>query len=269
MLTSRTRYRTAFISDVHLGFKGCNAGLLLEFLHRSEFDSLYLVGDLIDVVSLKNRPYWPERHNEVLQLLLQKARQGTRVIFIPGNHDEIFRVYDGQRFGNVEIRREAIHVTATGRRLLVLHGDEFQSSTPCPAWLAVLGNAVYSGLLEFSRFLSLIRERLGLPYWSLAACLKHKVAPSMHYIQSFERIATAEAARRGLDGVICGHIHSPCIAQPSATIAYHNDGDWVESCTALVEDFAGQLSLLRCSEFTHREALSAAVPQPFAIDPAA
>jgi UDP-2,3-diacylglucosamine pyrophosphatase LpxH len=267
MPTSRTRYRTAFLSDVHLGSKGCNARLLLEFLHRADFDCLYLVGDLIDVLSLKNKPYWPERHNEVLHLLLQKAQQGTRVIYVPGNHDEIFRVYDGQRFGNVEIRREAVHITAAGQRLLVLHGDEFQSTTPCRAWLALLGNAVYSALLEFSRYLNLIRERLKLPYWSLAAYLKHKVAPSMHYIESFERTASAEARRRGFDGVICGHIHSPRVAQ-SGTVAYYNDGDWVESCTALVEDFQGQLSLLRCSEFTHHPA-PVAVPQPLAIDPAA
>ena len=241
------RFRTIFISDVHLGFKGCRAEFLLDFLRRVECQRIYLVGEIIDMWSLTRSFYWPKAHNDVVQTLLAKARHGTRVVYVPGNHDRPFRDHDGLVLGNVEIRREAVHETADGRRFLVLHGDEFDGVIRASPWLESLGNRAYAFVLRLNRHVNSVRTRLGYPYWSVAAFLKHKVKNAVAYIANFERALAVEARRRGVRGVICGHIHRAEISEIDG-ITYCNDGDWVESCTALVEDFQGRLSLLRWTD---------------------
>jgi UDP-2,3-diacylglucosamine pyrophosphatase LpxH len=244
---SALRLRSVFISDVHLGFKGCRAEFLLDFLRRVECEQIYLVGDIIDLWSLQRTFYWPQAHNDVIRTILGKAKHGTRVVYVPGNHDRAFRDHDGLTLGNVEIRLEAIHETADGRRFLVLHGDEFDSIVRASPLLESVGNHAYAAALRLNRYVNAVRQRLGYPYWSLAAFLKHKVKNAVKYIANFERALAVEARRRGVDGVICGHIHRAEITEIDG-ILYCNDGDWVESCTTLVEDFAGRLSLLRWTE---------------------
>jgi len=241
------RARTVFISDVHLGFKGCQAQYLLDFLRSVECQSIYLVGDIIDLWALSKSFYWPQAHNDVIRTILGKAKHGTRVIYIPGNHDRVFRDHDGLVLGNVEIRREAIHQTADGRRFLVLHGDEFDSIVRASPLLESIGSHAYAAALTLNRYVNSIRSRFGFPYWSLAAFLKHKVKNAVTYIASFEKALAAEARRQQVHGVICGHIHRAEITEIDG-ITYCNDGDWVESCTTLVEDFDGRLSLLRWTE---------------------
>jgi UDP-2,3-diacylglucosamine pyrophosphatase LpxH len=244
---STLRLRSVFISDVHLGFKGCRAEFLLDFLRRVECEQIYLVGDIIDLWSLQRTFYWPQAHNDVIRTILGKAKHGTRVVYVPGNHDRAFRDNDGLTLGNVEICREAIHETADGRRFLVLHGDEFDSIVRASPLLESVGSHAYAAALRLNRYVNAVRQRLGYPYWSLAAFLKHKVKNAVKYIANFERALAVEARRRGVDGVICGHIHRAEITEIDG-ILYCNDGDWVESCTTLVEDFAGRLSLLRWTE---------------------
>jgi UDP-2,3-diacylglucosamine pyrophosphatase LpxH len=241
------RVRSVFISDVHLGFKGCQARFLLDFLRRVECDHVYLVGDIIDLWALQKSFYWPQEHNDVIRTVLGKAKHGTRVVYVPGNHDRPFREHDGLVMGNVEIRREAIHVTADDRRFLVLHGDEFDSIVRASPWLESIGSSAYAFVLSLNRYVNAVRLRFGFPYWSLAAFLKHKVKNAVQYIAGFERALAAEARQRGVHGVICGHIHRAEISSIEG-IEYCNDGDWVESCTALVEDHAGHLSLLRWTD---------------------
>jgi UDP-2,3-diacylglucosamine pyrophosphatase LpxH len=264
------RLRTVFISDVHLGFKGCRAEFLLDFLRRVECQEIYLVGDIIDVWSLTRTFYWPQAHNDVIRTLLGKAKHGTRVVYIPGNHDRPFRDHDGLVLGNVEILREAVHETADGRRFLVMHGDEFDSIVRASPMLESLGSSAYAFALRLNRYVNAVRQRLGYQYWSVAAFLKHKVKNAVKYIANFERAVAVEAKRRGVHGVICGHIHRAEISEIQG-ITYCNDGDWVESCTALVEDFQGRLSLLRWTE--NVEVLVGGRPVPLldavALDPAA
>lgn len=248
------RYRAIFISDVHLGFRGCRADFLLDFLRATESDYLYLVGDIIDIWQMERKGlYWPQEHNNVIRTILGKAKHGTRVIFIPGNHDEALRDFCGMDFGNVRIRREAIHETAAGKRLLVLHGDEFDSVVQCSRWLAVLGSRAYDWLLYLNRWINVFRRQFGFPYWSLAAYLKHKVKNAVNFISSFEQGVAHEVKKRKLDGVICGHIHRAEIATINGVL-YCNDGDWVESCTALTENFDGALELLHWTD-ARREAM--------------
>jgi len=241
------RLRSVFISDVHLGFKGCNASFLLDFLRRVECRQIYLVGDIIDLWSLSRSFHWPQAHDDVIRTLLGKARHGTRIIYVPGNHDRPLRDHDGLVLGNVEIRREAIHETADGRRFLVLHGDEFDGIVRASPLLESLGSTAYALVLTLNRHVNVVRQRLGYPYWSVSAFLKHKVRNAVKYIANYERALAAEARRRDVHGVICGHIHRAGISDIDG-IEYCNDGDWVESCTALVEDFQGRLSLLRWTE---------------------
>jgi UDP-2,3-diacylglucosamine pyrophosphatase LpxH len=241
------RLRSVFISDVHLGFKGCQAGYLLDFLRRVDCDTIYLVGDIIDLWALTRSFFWPQEHNDVIRTLLGKAKHGTRVVYVPGNHDRLFRDHDGLTLGNVEIRREVVHETVDGRRFLVLHGDEFDGIVRASPLLESIGSSAYSLVLALNRHLNALRLRLGYPYWSLAAFLKHKVKNAVKFIAGFERAVAAEARSRGLDGIICGHIHRAQISCIDG-IVYCNDGDWVESCTTLVEDYAGRLSLLRWTE---------------------
>jgi UDP-2,3-diacylglucosamine pyrophosphatase LpxH len=241
------RFRTVFISDVHLGFRGCSADYLLDFLRSIETDTLYLVGDIIDLWSLKKSFFWPQSHNNVIRTILYIAKRGTRVVYIPGNHDNVFREYDGLVFGNVEVRREAIHETADGRRLLVLHGDEFDAVIKASPLLEALGNRAYALILQLNRYVNFFRRRFGFPYWSIAAYLKHKVKNAVKYIANFEQALADEARRRNVQGLVCGHIHRAEITEIDGVL-YCNDGDWVESCTTLTEDFNGRLALLRWTE---------------------
>jgi len=242
------RFRTIWISDIHLGTRGCKAEFLLDFLRHTESDYLYLVGDIIDIWRLKRSWYWTEAHNEVVQAILRKARRGTRVYFIPGNHDEKFRDFGPHRFGRVAVVEETVHVTADGRRLLVLHGDRFDAVVRHAKWLAIVGDHAYNGMLIANRWFNLLRRRLGFPYWSLSSFLKHKVKDAVEYISRFEGAVVEEARRRQLDGVVCGHIHSPAIRDFNGVL-YCNDGDWVESCTALTEDADGALRIIDWVQF--------------------
>jgi UDP-2,3-diacylglucosamine pyrophosphatase LpxH len=238
-----TRYRAIWISDLHLGTPGCQAGLLLDFLRRTESDYLYLVGDIVDAWQLRRRWYWPQAHNDVLQKLIRKARKGTRVIFVPGNHDEIARQFGALAFGGIRIENETIHVTANGKRLLVIHGDLFDGVVQHAKWLAHLGDHAYTTALKLNQWLNGLRARCKLPYWSLAQFLKLRVKNAVVYIGRFEEALAAEARRKGVHGVICGHIHKAEIRVIDG-ILYCNDGDWVDSLTALVESEAGELSLV-------------------------
>ena len=237
------RLRTVFISDIHLGFRGCSAELLLDFLHRVEMDTLLLVGDIIDVWSLEKAMFWPASHSDVLRTILGKAKRGTKVIFVPGNHDEVFREFDGAVFGNLEIHREYIHTGVNGRRMLVLHGDEFDSVVKCSPWLAKLGSSIYDLLLAANPYINWCRRKLNLPHWSLSMYLKQKAKAAVQYIGSFEDAVANAARKRGVDMVVCGHIHHAEMRNINGVL-YCNDGDWVESCTSLVEDMNGHMRLL-------------------------
>jgi len=239
----KRRYRTIWISDVHLGTRGCNAAMLVDFLRSVECETLYLVGDIVDGWRLRKGWYWPDSHNEVIRRILKMAHRGTRVIFVAGNHDEVFRDYAGMTFGGVEMVLEAVHETADGRRLLVTHGDSFDGVVLYHRWLAFLGDKAYEVLLRANVLVNAARRLLKLPYWSLSAHLKRKVKNAVQYVCDFEDAVAREAIERGMDGIVCGHIHCAEIRQ-IAGITYYNDGDWVESCTALVEDPAGAMSIV-------------------------
>ncbi len=250
-LDTKVRCRTVFISDVHLGFHGCSAGFLLDFLDRTECETLYLVGDIVDFWYMKKRRHWPKSHSDVLLKFCDKARNGTRVVFVPGNHDEAVRPFDGMMFGCIEIQDQVIHETGDGRRFLVLHGDQFDSVVRCSKWLAKLGSWAYDMLLRMNTGINRARRLLGRDYWSLAAFLKHKVKNAVSYISSFEEAVVRAAAERGVDGVVCGHIHHAEISEMH-DIQYMNCGDWVESCTALVERQDGTVELLEWREHARR-----------------
>jgi len=241
------RYRTLWISDVHLGTPGCRADALLDFLRRTECDTLFLVGDIIDGWQLRRSWYWPQAHNDVVQKLLRKVRKGTRVIFVPGNHDAFARKYLGHSFGGIEVVHEWIHTTADGRRLWITHGDLFDGVIQCAKWLAYVGDWAYELTLKFSSQLNRLRGRLGLPYWSLSRYLKLKVKRAVSFIGDFEQAVAREAHKRGVDGVVCGHIHHAELRRIDDLI-YANDGDWVESLSALVEHADGSLALLDWSD---------------------
>jgi UDP-2,3-diacylglucosamine pyrophosphatase LpxH len=253
--------RTAWISDLHLGTPGCRADALLDFLRHVECERLYLVGDIIDGWQLRRSWYWPQAHNDVVQKLLRKARKGTRVIYVPGNHDEFARRYVQLHFGGVEVVEDAIHVTAVGRRLWVTHGDLFDGVVQCAKWQAHLGDALYTLALRLNRDLNSLRARLGLPYWSLSKCLKLKVKRAVSFISDFEQAVAREARRRGVDGVVCGHIHHAEMRRIDGVL-YCNDGDWVESLTALVEHADGRLALVDWSrpEALTTEPLPSSIP---------
>lgn len=237
-------FRTIFLSDVHLGTRGCQAHLLLDFLRHHDADTIFLVGDIVDGWRLRRSWYWPQEHNDVVQKLLRKGRKGTRIVYLPGNHDEFLRDYVGTHFGGVEVVDSCVHVTASGERLLVMHGDQFDVVVRHAKWLAFLGDWAYSVALAFSTSINVVRRRLGLTYWSLSAWAKLKVKNAVNFIGSFEEALAGEAQRRGADGVICGHIHHAVI-HDRLKIRYVNTGDWVESCTAVVENHDGQLEIIR------------------------
>jgi UDP-2,3-diacylglucosamine pyrophosphatase LpxH len=243
----RRRYRTIWISDIHLGTRGCNARMLIDFLDSTDSDTMYLVGDIIDGWRLKKSWYWPALHNDIVWRVMKRAKRGTRVIYIPGNHDEMFRQFTGMTFGGIEIRRQAIHQTADGRKLLVLHGDEFDTVVMCHKWLAFLGDAAYGMLLRLNVTINAIRRRFDLPYWSIAKHAKHKVKNAVEFISRYEEAVAHEAQLRGVDGVVCGHIHT-AETRDFDGVAYYNDGDWVEGCTALVEHLDGRMEVLHWAD---------------------
>lgn len=237
-------YRAIWISDLHLGTPGCKAEYLLEFLRHNESDVLYLVGDIVDGWQLRRGWYWHQTHNDVVQKILRKARKGTRVVYIPGNHDEGLRSFLGHGLGNIEVVEDAVHVLLDGRRLLVTHGDLFDHIVQHARWLARLGDEAYTLILKVNHWYNRMRARLGLSYWSLSQYLKHQVKNAVSYITDFEQALAHEAKRRGLDGVVCGHIHKAEIRDIDG-ILYCNDGDWVESLTALVETLDGELKIIQ------------------------
>jgi UDP-2,3-diacylglucosamine pyrophosphatase LpxH len=235
--------RTVWISDLHLGTPGCQAKALLDFLKSVDCRTLYLVGDIIDGWQLRRSWYWPQSHNDVVQKLLRKARKGTRVVFVPGNHDEFARHFVTHSFGGVEVVDDCMHVTADGKRLWVTHGDLFDGVIQCAKWLAYAGDHAYEFSLKVNRWFNRVRARLGLPYWSLSRYLKHKVKRAVSYVNDFEEAVAREAKKRGAHGVVCGHIHHAEMRTIDGVL-YCNDGDWVESLTALVEHHDGRLEII-------------------------
>lgn len=236
------QWRAIFISDLHLGTPGFQAKSLLDFLKANPSDYLYLVGDIVDGWQLKRRWYWPESHNTVVQKLLRRARNGCRIVYVPGNHDEFVRGFLGHQFGGIEVTDDAIHITTDGKRLWVTHGDRFDAVIQCAKWLAYLGDNMYELTLRLNSHLNRWRAKLGLPYWSLSAYLKHRVKKAVMYVNDFEVAVANEAQRRGHHGVVCGHIHRAEMRDIQGVL-YCNDGDWVESCTALIEHQNGHLEL--------------------------
>ncbi len=237
------RIRSLFISDVHLGTKGCQAHLLLDFLKHHEADTVYLVGDIVDGWRLRSGWYWPQQHNDVVQKLLRKVRKGSRLIYVPGNHDEFLRDYLGTHFGGIEVVDRLIHESADGKRYLVLHGDQFDVVVRHAKWLAFLGDGAYTLALGINTYLNIVRRRLGLTYWSLSAWAKLKVKNAVNFIGNFEVALASEAARSKVDGIICGHIHHAANRDISG-VRYMNCGDWVESCTGLVEHYDGTFEII-------------------------
>ena len=236
--------RTVFLSDVHLGSRDCRVNLLLDFLRQLECDVLYLVGDIVDLESLRSSFYWPASHTEVMRLLLKKSQEGTRVVYIPGNHDDELRALTGMSLGNIEVSRETIHTTHSGRRLLVMHGDEFDAVVRGKSLGVLLGGFACRSLLVLNRFVHWLHDLVGRPYWSLAQHVKSRFPGAKRYIERFQHATLVAAREARVDGVVCGHIHKPDIVEIEGLL-YCNDGDWVESCTALVEDQTGALSLLK------------------------
>jgi UDP-2,3-diacylglucosamine pyrophosphatase LpxH len=263
------RYRSVFISDVHLGTRGCQAELLLDFIRHLECEHLYLVGDIIDGWKMKSGWFWPQSHNDVVQKVLRLARKGVAVTYVPGNHDDRVRDFCGVHFGGVVVARDAIHETADGRRFLVTHGDEFDGVVQHAKWLAFLGDWAYRSVLAANTLVNRLLRRLGFGYFSVSAFLKTRVKNALQFIENFEAAVAEEARRRGVDGVICGHIHKAEMRDIDG-IAYVNDGDWVESCTALVEHPDGRLEILEWAKLRSWSAIeragreTPALPEPLA-----
>jgi UDP-2,3-diacylglucosamine pyrophosphatase LpxH len=251
------RYRALFISDVHLGTRGCQADRLLDFLRWHDAEAIYLVGDIVDGWALKSGWYWPQSHNDIVQKLLRKARKGAHVTYIPGNHDEFLRSYYGTHFGGIDVVESTVHTSADGRRYLVIHGDIFDLVVQNARWLAHLGDKAYDFAIQMNRLVNFFRRLFGVPYWSLSQWAKQKVKNAVNYIGAFEMALAAEARRHGADGVICGHIHYAVIRDMQG-IRYMNCGDWVESCTALAEHEDGRFEIITWTDLAPR---AAPVPQ--------
>lgn len=259
------KIRTIFLSDIHLGTRGCRADMLLDFLREYDAERIYLVGDIFDGWRLKRGWYWPQSHNDVVQKLLRKARKGAEIIYVPGNHDEVMRHYLGTHFGGIEVRNRDIHETADGRKLLVIHGDQFDMVVVNAKWLAHVGDAAYTVALAVNFWFNRVRRLWGGQYWSLSKWAKLRVKQAVSFIGAYESILVAEAAKAGVDGVVCGHIHHAALETMNG-IQYVNTGDWVESCTAITEDFDGTLRLIDWSAVTRERAARRvpALPQPAA-----
>ncbi|SMC24136.1 UDP-2,3-diacylglucosamine pyrophosphatase LpxH [Andreprevotia lacus DSM 23236] len=260
------KFRSIWISDVHLGTSGCQADYLLDFLKHTDCEYLYLVGDIIDGWALKRNWYWKQSHNDVIQKVLRKARKGTHVTYVPGNHDEGARQFLGLMFGDIRIEDEVIHTTADGRRFLVLHGDKFDGVVQCAKWLAIVGDRLYGFTLKLNHWFNRARARLGLGYWSLSQYLKLKVKTAVSFVGKFEEAVAAEARHLNLDGVICGHIHKAEMRDIGG-ILYCNDGDWVESLTALVEHASGELEIVTWQKFYTEQQTVPAAATPTATNP--
>ncbi len=248
------QFRALFISDVHLGTKGCQAEQLITFIRYANADTIYLVGDIIDGWRLKRGWYWPQSHNDVVQKLLRKVRKGTRIVYVPGNHDEFLRDFLDNQFGGIEIVNQLIHEGKDGKRYLVIHGDQFDAVVMHAKWLAFVGDWAYEFALFLNTRINFFRRKLGLTYWSFSAWAKHSVKRAVNFIGAFESVLSNEARRHGADGVICGHIHHATI-RDIENIRYMNCGDWVESCTALVETQDGEFRIIDWSR--ERNALAA------------
>ena len=248
---TRLEYRTVWISDTHLGLKETRAEFLLDFLRHTRCDRLYLVGDIIDVWKMRSGLYWPAINNEIFRTIMRMAREGAEVIYVPGNHDEVFRDYLELFFGGVRIAGEVEHVSADGKRYLVLHGDEFDYVVMHNKWLAHIGSGAYDLLLWVNRWFNFVRRKMGLKYWSLSAYLKNKVKEAVKYIGNYEEAVVRAARERNMDGVICGHIHQAALTR-FQEITYANCGDWVESCTALAERADGSIQLIHWAEESAR-----------------
>lgn len=238
-----TKNRTIFISDVHLGTRGCRSSLLTEFLKKHDCTTLYLVGDIFDGWQMRRGWHWPRSHNDVVQCILEKARNGTRVVFIPGNHDEVMRSFPGIHFGGIEVKDYDEFISASGKRYLVTHGDEFDTVIANAKWLAYLGDRAYATLIWLNPKINMLRRLWSGKYWSLSKWTKHQVKQAVNYIGKYEEVLSEDARQRGFDGVICGHIHHAAIRQIK-DIHYINTGDWMESCTAIVEDDTGEMRLI-------------------------
>jgi len=254
----RLRYRAVFISDIHLGTAGCQADALLAFLKHHSSEYLYLVGDIIDGWQLRRRWFWPQAHNDVVQKLLRRARKGCHVVFVPGNHDEFARGFVGHRFGDITVLRDTVHTTAEGVSLWITHGDHFDGVIQCAKWLAYVGDNAYELTLRLNRSLNSLRARMGLPYWSLSQYLKGKVKSALNYVTDFEVAVSREARHRGHAGVVCGHIHRAEMRTIDG-ILYCNDGDWVESRSALVEHMDGRLEIIYWDDLVAQEAAAKAL----------
>jgi UDP-2,3-diacylglucosamine pyrophosphatase LpxH len=253
----KTRVRTLFISDVHLGFRHARARELNEFLHGIEAESIVLVGDIVDALSLAKRAYWSPQHTAVVRTLLARRRAGTRLIYIPGNHDASLAMLAEMLQGQFEVHREWVHRTARGERLLVLHGDQFDGALECPRWLERLGDILYGATVALSHGINNLRRAFGRPYWAMTEGVKLTIGASVRYIRQFEQLAARHARTQGYDGVVCGHIHRANLCRIDGTI-YANTGDWVETCSALIETSGGELQLLRWPLVAARNAPSGA-----------
>ena len=249
---ARPRLRSIWISDVHLGTRGCRADALVEFLKTHDCDRLYLVGDIVDGWRLRSRIFWPQEHTNVVRRILTKAKRGCEVVLITGNHDEFLRKYTDMELGNIRVCDEAEHRTADGRRLLIIHGDQYDGIVQAHRWLAFLGDHGYRLLIVLNRWVNRFRERFNYPYWSLSAHIKHRVKRAVSFIYEFEQAVAWDCRRRGFSGVICGHIHHAEIRAIDG-IEYYNCGDWVESCTALLEHADGSIELCRWLTVDHAD----------------
>ncbi len=246
-MSGKTHYPSIFLSDIHLGTKGCQAEKLVDFLKAHSCDRLYLVGDIVDGWRLKSGFYWPQAHNNVLRRFLTMTKNGTEVIYVTGNHDEFLRKYSDMQIGNLHVVDRYVHETQDGRRLLVIHGDEFDVITRYHKWLAFAGDIGYTFLLEANRLVNAARSRFGYGYWSLSAWIKHRVKRAVNFISEFEGAIAHQCNRLGYDGAVCGHIHHAEISEIEG-VTYMNCGDWVESCTALVENANGSFRIIKWDE---------------------
>lgn len=255
---TRRRVRTIWISDTHLGTRGCKAEFLAEFLKAHQCETLYLVGDIIDGWRMKKSVYWPQSHSNVIRRILTLAKRGTKVVYVTGNHDEFLRKYSDSEFGNIHLVDRIIHETKDGRRMLVIHGDEYDVVVRYHKWIAILGDLAYRVLLSVNRWFNHVRHKLGYGYWSLSSHIKHRVKQAVNFISEYEQALAGECKRNKLDGVICGHIHHAEIREIDG-IGYHNCGDWVESCTALVESHSGAIELIHWAETARQHQVKTAL----------
>lgn len=259
-MTQNFQYRALFLSDIHLGTSGCQAEMLLSFLHEVDAEYIYLVGDIFDGWRLQKGWYWPQDHNNVVQKLLKMAKNGSKVIYIPGNHDEVMRNYLGTHFGGIEVRDRDIYTAVDGRKFLVIHGDQFDMVVMNAKWLAHLGDWAYATILKVNTFVNRVRRLWGGQYWSLSRWAKNQVKSAVNFIGDYEKVLTSEAKKANVDGIICGHIHHPAL-QEIDDITYINTGDWVESCTAVIESYDGAIELIEWSKTVRARSQNVDRPQ--------